>query len=112
MKVEDLEKEPTMKLEPANLICPACGNGNYMRHMIGKNVGWLNLKCINCNAYFNLEDLLQRQERLSGAKTNYDTIVSKSPEELAQWLCDVAGFLSMYEGKTHAILKWLKEETP
>ena len=99
-----------MKLEPVKLVCPACKNGNYMRHLVGENVGWLNLKCINCNSYFNFGDLLQRQSGLPGAKTNYDTIVSKTPEELAQWLCDVAGFLSMYEGKAHGILKWLKEE--
>ena len=49
-----------MKLEPANIICPACGNANYMRHLIGKNVGYLDLKCINCNSYFNFDELYKR----------------------------------------------------
>ena len=40
--------------------------------------------------------------------TNYDRLISKSPEELAEWLSDVAGWLSGYEGKVHPILKWLK----
>lgn len=40
--------------------------------------------------------------------TNYDQIIGKSPEELAEWLSDVAGWLSAYEGKVHPILKWLK----
>lgn len=43
-------------------------------------------------------------------KTNYDRLVSKSPEELAEWLVEVAGWLPMYEGKAHPILKWLKQE--
>ena len=41
-------------------------------------------------------------------KTNYDLLISKTPEELAEWLSDVAGWLSAYEGKVHPILKWLK----
>jgi hypothetical protein len=40
--------------------------------------------------------------------TNYDQIINKTPEELAEWLSDVAGWLSAYEGKVHPILKWLK----
>ena len=40
--------------------------------------------------------------------TNYDQIINKTPEELAEWLSDVAGWLSDYEGKVHPILKWLK----
>ena len=31
-------------------------------------------------------------------------------EEIAQFLSDIAGFLSMYEGKVHPILRWLKQE--
>jgi hypothetical protein len=33
-------------------------------------------------------------------------------EEIAQFLSDIAGFLPMYEGKVHPILKWLKQEAP
>ena len=49
-----------MKLEPTNIVCPICGNANYMRHLIGKNVGHLDLKCINCNSYFNFDELYER----------------------------------------------------
>lgn len=42
-----------MTLEPCNLVCPNCGNGNYMRLLVGDNVGRLDVKCINCNSYFN-----------------------------------------------------------
>ena len=50
-----------MKLEPTNIVCPICGNANYMRHLIGKNVGHLDLKCINCNSYFNFDELYERR---------------------------------------------------
>lgn len=42
-----------MTLEPCNIVCPNCGNGNYMRHLVGDNVGRLDVKCMNCNSYFN-----------------------------------------------------------
>ena len=41
--------------------------------------------------------------------TNADRIRSMNDEELAEWLCDIAGWLPMYEGKMHPILDWLKE---
>jgi hypothetical protein len=42
--------------------------------------------------------------------SNADRIRSMTDEELAEWLCDIAGWLPMYEGKMHPILDWLKEE--
>lgn len=42
--------------------------------------------------------------------TNYDLLIRKTPEELAEWLCDIAGWLSEYEGRMHPILEWLKQE--
>jgi hypothetical protein len=42
--------------------------------------------------------------------TNADRIRSMTDEELAEWLCDIAGRLPMYEGKMHPILDWLKQE--
>ena len=42
--------------------------------------------------------------------TNADRIRAMTDEELAEWLCDIAGWLPMYEGKMHPILDWLKEE--
>ena len=41
---------------------------------------------------------------------NADRIRAMTDEELAGWLCDIAGWLPMYEGKMHPILDWLKEE--
>ena len=42
--------------------------------------------------------------------TNYEVLISRTPEELAQWLCDMASWLPLYEGKVHPILKWLNQE--
>ena len=44
-------------------------------------------------------------------KTNADRLRRMTDEELAEWLCDIAGWLPMYEGKMHPILDWLKEES-
>ena len=41
-------------------------------------------------------------------QTKADLIKSLSVEELAEYLSDIAGWLSEYEGKAHALLKWLK----
>lgn len=41
-------------------------------------------------------------------KTRFDWIKSLSAEELAEYLSDIAGWLPEYEGKAHALLKWLK----
>lgn len=42
--------------------------------------------------------------------THYEQIKAMSIEEMAEWLCDVAGWLPMYEGKMHPILDWLRQE--
>lgn len=101
-----------MKLEPANIICPNCGDGNYMRHLIGKNVGKLDMKCINCNSYFNFDELYkQKIAEIVKPQTNYDRLVRKSPEELAEfiWGVETAGRAYGPRGK-NAWLNWLKEE--
>lgn len=75
-----------MKLEPANIICPKCGNGNYMRHLIGKGVGKLDMKCINCNSYFNFDELYkQKIAEVVKPQTNYERLIGKTPEELAEF---------------------------
>ena len=76
-----------MKLEPANIICPVCGNGNYMRHLIGKDVGYLDMKCINCNSYFNSNEFYElRVEEVWKPKPiiNADRIRAMSVEEMAE----------------------------
>ena len=42
--------------------------------------------------------------------THYDEIQAMNVEELASWLCDIAGWLPEYEGRMHTILEWLKQE--
>ena len=42
--------------------------------------------------------------------THYDEIQAMNVEELAAWLCDIAGWLPEYEGRMHPILEWLKQE--
>lgn len=103
-----------MKLEPANIVCPACGNANYMRHLIGKNVGHLDLKCINCNSYFNFDELYKRRigEALKPRKpiTNADRIRHMSDEELAHtlWLTAKGGIIG--QRSETEWLTWLKRE--
>ena len=46
----------------------------------------------------------------SWRKTNADRIRAMSDEELATWLCDVAGWLPAFEGRVHPILEWLRQE--
>lgn len=74
-----------MKLEPANIKCPNCGNDNYMRHLIGKNVGRLDMKCINCNSYFSFDELYKKRisEAIKLKMTNADRIRAMTDEELA-----------------------------
>ena len=50
-----------MGLKPINMICPNCRNGNYMRLLDFKNVGRLDVKCINCNRYFNYAELCKKE---------------------------------------------------
>ncbi len=56
------------------------------------------------------EDASRCRDFIPKPKTNADRIRSMTDEELAEWLCDIAGWLPMYEGKMHPILDWLKEE--
>lgn len=42
--------------------------------------------------------------------THYDRVHAMNEEELAQWLCDVAGWLPTFEGRVHPILEWLRQE--
>ena len=104
-----------MKLEPANLVCPACGNGNYMRHLVGKNVGWLNLKCINCNSYFNLEDLVNRGVKVPKAKTtqqttNFDKVRQLSLDEFCEWYWWILVKTKGYTVSRIALKDWLQRE--
>ena len=104
-----------MKLEPANLVCPACGNGNYMRHLIGENVGWLNLKCINCNSYFNLEDLVNRGVKVPKAKTaqqatNFDKVRQLSLDEFCEWYWWILAKTKWYTDSRIALKDWLQRE--
>lgn len=109
-----------MKLEPANIICPKCGSTNYMRHLIGKGVGKLDMKCINCNSYFNFDELYKQKiaEVLNPKpQTNADRIRAMTDEELAKFLGNTeANFppnclngVSVKLCET-AWLDWLREE--
>ena len=48
-------------LEKVNLVCPRCGNGNYMRSLRGIDTVY-QFKCINCNSYFKNEDIAEKRE--------------------------------------------------
>ncbi len=104
-------------LEPVNIICPRCGNGNYMRHLSGKGVGLLDVKCINCNSYFSFEELYKQRtgEALKPKPiTNADRIRSMSDEELADfciWAFSKHGDSERFKKWSKMwILEWLKKE--
>ena len=77
-----------MKLEPANIVCPRCGDPRYMRHLVGQYVGSYDIKCINCNTYFKSEELYGICHSAKSGKTNGDKIRTMTDEELAIWLTD------------------------
>lgn len=52
-------------LEKVKLVCPRCGNGNYMRSLRGIDPVY-QFKCINCNSYFKNEDFAKSEK----TKTN------------------------------------------
>ena len=103
-----------MKLEPANLVCPMYGNGNYMRHLIGKNVGRLDMKCINCNSYFNFDELYkQKIEKVVKPQTNADRIRAMDIDHLIEWYCYHRPCGSCpYGGVECGIREWLNQEAP
>ena len=99
-----------MKLEPANIKCPNCGNNNYMRHLIGKNVGRLDMKCINCNSYFSFDDLYKQRisEAIKPKMTNSERFRAMSDEELATWLNNRLASTSSFYENTQSKEKWLE----
>jgi hypothetical protein len=66
-----------------------------MRYLKGKNVGYLNMKCINCNSYFNFDELYKRRigEVLKPKSiTNADRIRAMTDEELANFVSLCCGW--------------------
>ena len=59
------------EMHDLNIICPKCGNPNYMRLMSGANVGKLNVVCTNCNSYFAFNDLEKCGEMDKMDNTNW-----------------------------------------
>lgn len=51
-----------------NIVCPKCGNMNYMRRIEGAT-GTLKYKCINCNTYYT-------ESELFGSKSNSAKVFS------------------------------------
>lgn len=71
---------------PANKICPRCGTGGYVWYL--DNSEYV-AKCTNCNHYFRREDFpMYVLDEAPKPITNYDRIISKTPEELAEWIFD------------------------
>lgn len=66
--------------------------------------------CINCVKPSKETPTEYFPKRPPKPITNADRIRSMSDEQLAEWLCDIAGWLPEYEGRMHPILEWLKEE--
>ena len=75
-----------------------CRNCMWLYHMVTYNP---TAPCSEC---------LDHDKWQTSKRTNADRIRAMTDEELAEWLCDIAGWLPMYEGKMHPILDWLREE--
>ena len=68
------------------------------------------MKCINCNSYFNFDELSKRRIREETAPkpvTHYDLLIHKTPEEMAEWLYNVP---AAWYAKKEEWLDWLKQE--
>lgn len=79
-----------VRLEYAYGVCPKCKCENYLRYLIRKD-GLIHkpheIKCVNCNSYFAKEDIFGRGEETTQKPiTNYDCLISKTPEELAEYI--------------------------
>lgn len=108
-----------IRLEVMNRVCPKCGNGNWMRRIVGDksdNIGYLNVKCLNCLSYFNEDDLSGVVKQYTDIKTNADRIRAMSDEELEEWLTAFV-YLNMTPyvttrkaAKKSRLLKWLQQE--
>ena len=94
-------------LEDMNVVCPRCGSGNWMRRLKGRNVGRLDVKCINCFSYYNEEELRERTAKQMSKDTNRDMLRKMSDEELAEWFWknDWA-----YLKTKREMLEWLRKE--
>ena len=112
-----------IRLEVMNRVCPKCGNGNWMRRIVGDesdDIGRLNVKCLNCLSYFNEDDLSGVVKQCTGIKTNADRIRAMSDEELAYFISsdyyvphcpDRGGNDDDGEGGCEACwLRWLRKE--
>ena len=119
-----------IKLERSNIVCPNCGDPNHLHHLVGANVGYWDMKCFNCFAYFNFDELYKhRIAEVVKPKTNADRIRAMTDEELAKYLFE-RGNCSEYcygicayqddeitckklfeqDKCTHGVVVWLKQE--
>ena len=96
-----------MRLEYVNFVCPHCGNGNYMRHLIAtrsqEKIANGTIKCINCNRYFNLNELTEMEKdkmvknfppyldypKERKPQTNFDSFKTMTIEEMARAIAHV-----------------------
>lgn len=100
---------------PSNKICPKCGTGGCVWYL--DNSEYV-AKCLNCSHYFRREDFpMYVLDMVKKPITNYDRLVSKSPEELAEWLgdkdtCPPGECAHMYDNVDcpECWLNWLKKE--
>ena len=102
-----------MRLEYANIVCPKCGNGNYMRHMVAEKneqKSAFDLKCINCNSYFKYSDVFESEETTQPKPTNADRVRSMTDEELAEWYWWMLKYVQFYTDSRIALIDWLKQE--
>lgn len=108
-----------MTLEVSNIVCPTCGSPDHMHHLVGANIGYWDMKCFNCNSYFNFDELYKHRKVIK-PKTNGDRIRKMTDEELANWYfdkffpcvpyCSILDECPEHDDCKICLLEWLKEE--
>ena len=82
---------------------PNCGRCGMLNH-------WGQCQLTACRFPVQESGVINGSAYVAKIVTNADRLRNMTNEELAEWLCDIAGWLPMYEGKMHPILDWLKQE--
>ena len=84
--------------------CVNCKNLGKLKDEDGVPYDWCEKVCDNPDIH------AERKCKHYVVASHADRLRAMSDEELAAWLCDVAGWLPTFEGRVHPILEWLRQE--
>lgn len=64
-----------------NIVCPKCGNMNYMRRIEGAT-GTLKYKCINCYTYFTESELFGSESNSAKSTSKNISTIGAPPQQI------------------------------